>query len=109
MKSVSYIKEQRNRRRLSAFKELIESPASQTAKLPADGRFAVRSNSGTIAGALALTVVSTRTFNVYTKTLISGQMQLVDNLPKDCVVTVEEGFSLMFDIGIGKFVPIING
>lgn len=109
MKPLAYIKAQRIRRNLSAFKALIDTPASSTAQLPANGRFAIRSTAGNAAGTLALTIVTNRTINIYTKVLISGQIQIVDNIQKAAVVTVETGFDLLLDIGMGKFIPVING
>lgn len=94
---------QRLRRASSSMAALIADPTSADVTLPAGGRFAVR-NAADLSDTTAALTIGDRTISVGAG--VAGMTSVVDWLPQGAVVNIASGFTLLFDNGMGRWVPI---
>jgi hypothetical protein len=106
-------KERENRDRFAA---LIQTPATGSFTMPANGRIRFVATAGSVEGATAATLEGTfhdgdapveRT--IRTPVLAAGGYVKVDSIEKDVVVNVEATFEAQVDMGLGKWATIAEG
>lgn len=105
---MSYTDRKPQRRDITMFKKLIVSPAAASAKLPANGRFAVMRNTAATSGTLALSVVGSKNRNIAVPDLKSGEYYVIDSLERGAVVSVQNGFTLYADTGMSKWKRLVG-
>lgn len=103
------ISDNKQRRRIGAFKAVIVAPATGSLRLPAGGRFALLSKAGVASGTVAATVAGSTLRTIKTLDMAAGQHLALDHIEANTVVTISAGFDLLLDIGLGTFAKIAEG
>jgi hypothetical protein len=107
-------KRRKERQDYSAFAALVDEPATAEFALPANGRFRVVATLGSIEDELACTLTGPYIDEnrdpvqrlIQTPELaVNGYVQL-DRLERGVTVTLEPGFELWVDAGLGRYVKV---
>lgn len=102
----NFYKARKERRNVSAFVALIDTPATAEVVLPANGRFRVVATAGAVAGTLACTVTGSTERLIQTPLLAAGGYVTLDQLERGVTVSLEASFELWVDTGLGRFSKI---
>lgn len=104
MREPSRVKKRHQMERLaeSEYSALIETPATVPFTLPTSAHLAVRSTAGNASGALAFTAVGASTRLAHVRALGVNGVQRVGCFQAGAEVTLEAGFELLVDIGLGR-------
>jgi hypothetical protein len=101
-----YGRVQKQRRNVSKFAALIANPATDEVVLPANGRLSVVSVAGCAAGTVAVTTVGVSDRSISTPELDAGGRHPIGYFERAVTVTIESGFELYLDQGLGRWVKI---
>lgn len=107
-------KRRKERQDFSAFAALVAEPATAEFSLPANGRFRVVATAGAAEDELACTLTGCYVNQdkepvqreIQTPELDAGGYVTLDRLERGVVVTLEAGFELWVDAGLGRFVKV---
>lgn len=99
-------KRRRERQDYHVFAALVAEPATAPFSLPANGRFRVVATLGALAGDLACILTSSVEREIRTPLLTAGGYVSLNRVERAVVITLEPGFELWVDAGLGRYVKV---
>lgn len=102
-------RKKRQRRNVSEFKALLASPARGSAKLPGSGIFAVRGLVDIPGFTDVVSVGPNDDIVISVYDYKAGTINVIDWLEKDSLVRITPGFTLLLNVGLDVFEPVVEG
>lgn len=102
-------KRRKNRQNVTEFNAYIAAPATGSLTLPASGRFCLVATSAAVEGTLAATIVNDKTILMNVPAMLVGESINIDHIQAFSQVTIEAGFDLYIDTGLGIYKLVIQG
>lgn len=101
---MSHLRNNRVQRQdFSAFRFLVDTPATGTVVFPANGKVSIKSVAGCIAGTTALVITGPSTRTIKTKALSAGGSMRLDFIERGSSVAISAGFELYVLQGLGVY------
>lgn len=97
------------RQNVTQFDAYIAAPATGSLTLPASGRFCLVATSAAAEGTLAVTIVNSATTTISVHAMLVNDSIVIDNIQAFSQVTVQAGFDLLLDTGLGIYKKVIGG